>query len=148
MNGPVEPEADSSRTGVVEAAGGLVVRRAADGCVEVVVVHRPAYDDWTLPKGKRKRSETARDCALREVEEETGLRCNTRSELPRTSYVLPDGRTKTVRWWLMDVAEDPGFSVNNEVDEIRWVRAGAVEEVLTYGMDVTVVLSAGEFTRC
>lgn len=130
----------------VKAAGGLVTRRGVAGEAEVVVVHRPRYDDWTLPKGKREAGEKARDCALREVAEETGLRCETVVELPRTEYVLPTGQKKVVRWWLMSVVEDHGFRPDTEVDEIRWVEVGKVDQILTYELDVTVVRSQPEFT--
>ncbi len=80
----------------VEAAGGVVVR---DGMV--LLVHRPRYDDWTLPKGKLDPGESFEDAALREVEEETGLRCRLVRELPSTQYAV-SGRPKLVRYWLMD----------------------------------------------
>lgn len=126
---------------VIKAAGGVVLRDGQGGStgIEVVVVHRPSYDDWTLPKGKRKRSEKARDCALREVEEETGLRCSALEELPRTSYTLPDGTPKVVRWWAMSVLEDLGFVAGDEVDEIRWVPVAGVGRILSHSLDVSVV---------
>src|SRR4029453_6819313 len=80
----------------VRAAGGLVRRRGADGADEVVLVHRPAYDDWSFPKGKLHEGETEENAALREVEEETGLRCQLVRELGVTSYRDMRGRDKTV----------------------------------------------------
>lgn len=138
------------RVKAIKASGGVVWRRTrtADDAdihpigpdqIEVVVVHRPAYDDWTLPKGKRKSGEKGRDCALREVEEETGLRCCPGAELPPTSYLMPDGNEKALRWWSMTVAEDLGFESGDEVDEVRWVRASEVDSILTYQLDATVV---------
>ena len=85
-------------TGVVRAAGGVVTRGEPP---EVLVVHRPRYDDWSFPKGKAEPGERDEDCALREVEEETGLRCELREELPSTSYTDARGRPKRVRYWLM-----------------------------------------------
>src|SRR5579859_1970709 len=100
----------------VRAAGGLVRR---DGTV--LLVHRPRYDDWTFPKGKAEEGESDEDCALREVHEETGLRCTLDGELPATHYVDARGRPKQVRWWRMQPIADDGFTPNDEVDELRWV---------------------------
>ena len=66
--------------------------RGEGPAAEVLVVHRPAYDDWTFPKGKVERGETDEDCAVREVEEETGLRCTLGRELPSTEYKDAKGR--------------------------------------------------------
>jgi 8-oxo-dGTP diphosphatase len=115
---------------VVRAAGGVIVR---DG--EVVLVHRPAYDDWTFPKGKAEQDETDDDCALREVHEETGLRCRLGDELSATEYVDSRGRRKRVRWWRMDSIADDGFTPNDEVDEVRWVSPAEAAQLLTYGRD-------------
>src|SRR5213078_3990446 len=86
----------------IRAAGGVVVR---DG--RIAVVHRPRYDDWSLPKGKLDPGETWEQAALREIEEETGLRCRLEEELEPVHY-LSKGRPKTVRWWRMTVVEDSG----------------------------------------
>src|SRR5207302_7956801 len=83
--------------GVVRAAGGVVGRLAPDGELEVLLVHRPRYDDWSLPKGKLHAEETEEAAALREVEEETGFRCELGPELPRSAYTDSRGRPKTVR---------------------------------------------------
>ena len=80
------PGGEAGRMSVVRAAGGVPVRAGADG-LEVLVVHRPAYDDWTFPKGKCEPGESDEACALREVEEETGLRCALGDELPSTAYI-------------------------------------------------------------
>src|SRR5581483_7348813 len=104
----------------VRAAGGVVAR---DG--EVLLVHRPRYDDWTFPKGKAEEGESDEDCALREVREETGLRCALEDELASTSYVDARGRPKRVRWWRMRVVGDDGFTPNEEVDELRWIEESA-----------------------
>src|SRR3954453_19221468 len=86
----------------VKASGG-VVRRPGSGGHEIAVVHRPQYDDWSLPKGKLDADETWEEAALREVEEEIGLRCTLGEELPHVEYQDRKGRDKVVRYWLMDV---------------------------------------------
>ncbi len=119
---------------LVHAAGGVVWRRI-DGRIEVVLVHRPQYDDWTFPKGKRKADETDEDCALREVQEETGLRCSLGEELPTTEYVDSRDRPKVVRWWTMQPL-DGNFEIDeDEVDEARWVSTYEASHLLTYERD-------------
>jgi 8-oxo-dGTP diphosphatase len=122
----------------VRAAGGVVAR---DG--ELVLVHRPAYDDWTFPKGKAEDGESDEDCALREVHEETGLRCRLGDELPATEYTDARGRPKRVRWWRMEPAADDGFTPNDEIDEVRWVSPAEASELLTYDRD-RVLLGAAD----
>ena len=117
----------------VRAAGGLVVRDGDDG-VEVLLVHRPRYNDWTFPKGKVDPGESDEDAAIREVEEETGYRCSLELELPSTRYVDARGRPKLVRYWLMRVV-DGEFVVNNEVDEIEWLSPAQASARLTYDRD-------------
>jgi 8-oxo-dGTP pyrophosphatase MutT (NUDIX family) len=117
-------------TNQVRAAGGIV---SEDG--RVLVVHRPAYDDWTFPKGKAEADESDEACALREVHEETGLRCALEDELATTQYVDARGRPKRVRWWRMRPVTDDGFAPNDEVDELRWLDADAAAELLTYPDD-------------
>jgi len=97
---------------VIRAAGGLVVR---DG--RVLLVHRPRYDDWSFPKGKLEPGEDWQDAAVREVEEETGLRCEPGAEVGRTYYTVR-GEPKEVRYFLM--RSDADARAQNEVDEVRW----------------------------
>jgi len=123
----------------VRAAGGVVWRRRGDR-VEVLVVHRPRYDDWSLPKGKRDRGESDRQTARREVLEETGLECVLGPELATSTYVDGRGRPKVVRYWAMAV-EGGEFVPNDEVDEVRWLDVDEVIGVLTYGRDHPVVAS-------
>jgi 8-oxo-dGTP diphosphatase len=123
---------------VIEAAGGVVWRREADGAISVLLVHRPRYDDWSLPKGKLDPGETAREAALREVEEETGLRCRVQSRLSDVRYEDRDGRPKRVRYWVM-VPVDGAFCANDEVDDVRWVDIDEVAGWITYERDVAVV---------
>jgi 8-oxo-dGTP diphosphatase len=118
----------------IEAAGGVVV--ADDG--QVLLVHRPRYDDWTLPKGKLDRGETFEEAALREVREETGLRCTLGREVARTEYRDSKDRPKVVRYWLMEV-EGGDFRANDEVDEVRWLPVTDAAELLTYDRDREVL---------
>lgn len=124
-------------TPVVRAAGGVVVR-GAGAEARVLLVHRPAYDDWTFPKGKVDPGESDEDCAVREVEEETGLRCALGRELPSTEYDDARGRPKMVRYWVMDVAGGE-LRFEHEVDEARWVTVGEAEELLSYERDVALL---------
>jgi len=109
------------------AAGGLVVR---DG--RVLVVHRPKYDDWTFPKGKLEDGESWEDAALREVEEETGLRCTLGEHVGSTHYPFRDG-VKEVRYFRM--TSDGDAHAQNEVDEVRWVPPAEAEALLSYDYD-------------
>jgi 8-oxo-dGTP diphosphatase len=118
----------------IEAAGGVVV--ADDG--QVLLVHRPRYDDWTLPKGKLDRGETFEEAALREVREETGLRCTLGREVATTEYRDSKDRPKVVRYWLMEV-EGGDFRANDEVDEVRWLPVTDAAELLTYDRDREVL---------
>ena len=121
----------------VEAAGGVVVRNG-----QVALVHRPRYDDWTLPKGKLDPGESFEEAAVREVEEETGLRAQLVRELPSTSYEV-NGRPKIVRYWLMEIDEAGPFVPNDETDELRWVPLDEALRLLTYDRDRDLLASAG-----
>jgi 8-oxo-dGTP diphosphatase len=117
----------------VFAAGGLVWRRA-NGDLETVLVHRPRYDDWSLPKGKLDPGESFEEAALREVEEETGLRCELGDFLGETTYRDNKGREKLVRFWTMEAGEGE-FAPDDEVDELRWVPLGEAAGLLSYDFD-------------
>jgi 8-oxo-dGTP pyrophosphatase MutT (NUDIX family) len=123
---------------VIEAAGGVLWRRTGRGRVKVLLVHRPRYRDWSLPKGKLRPRESAVEAAVREVAEETGLRCELGAELPSTRYVDRKGRVKHVRYWAMQPVGG-AFHANGEVDVVRWVRIEVAAEVLSYRRDVRVV---------
>ena len=125
---------------VVRAAGGVPVR-FVDGAVEVLIVHRPAYDDWTFPKGKCEADESDEDCALREVEEETGLRCALGAELPSTTYTDARGLPKTVRYWALDVVGGD-LAFEHEVADARWVAPALAASALSYERDVEVLDAA------
>ena len=126
----------------VLAAGGVVWRPAGDG-VEVLLVHRPKYDDWSLPKGKNDPGERDEAAAFREVFEETGLRCTLGEELPTSLYVDARGRPKRVRYWAMtptDAApDDPGFSPNDEIDRLVWMSVPEARSRLSYDRDRLVL---------
>ena len=123
----------------VKASGGVVWRRGRAG-VEVVVVHRPRYDDWSLPKGKLDTGESWEQAALREVEEEVGLRCRLGAELPPVAYRDHKGREKAVRYWLMEPEDAAApFTPNDEVDEMRWVDVAAAAALLSYPRDAGLV---------
>ena len=123
---------------MIEAAGGAVWRRTSSGTLKVLIVHRPRYDDWSLPKGKLDEGETHRAAALREVDEETGLRCKAGAELAPTHYLDRKGREKRVRYWAMQPI-DGEFEPNDEVDQVRWVDLDAAGHRLTYEHDAAVV---------
>jgi 8-oxo-dGTP diphosphatase len=118
----------------VRAAGGVVVRHNPGGAAEVLLVHRPAYDDWSFPKGKCEGSESEEAAAVREVEEETGLRCRLERELATTRYDDARGRPKTVRYWLMSPVGG-SLRAANEVDDARFVQREAARSLLTYARD-------------
>ena len=126
-------EASQDALTVVRAAGGLVVRNG-----KVLLVHRPKYDDWSFPKGKCDAGESDEDCALREVEEETGLRCELMEEIGETSYRDGKGRSKVVRYWRMR-AVDGEFAPHDEVDEIRWETPEGAARVLSWSRDLPLL---------
>jgi 8-oxo-dGTP diphosphatase len=125
----------------VKASGGVVCRRGEDG-LEVALVHRPRYDDWSFPKGKLDAGESWEDGALREVEEEIGLRCRLGDELSPTAYRDNKGRAKVVRYWLMEPI-DGEFEPNDEVDEMRWVRPDEAGRLLSYDRDRELLREVG-----
>src|SRR5262245_49044429 len=111
---------------LIRAAGGIVSRMSEDGRRELLIVYRARRRDWTFPKGKRRRDEPDAAWARREVEEETGLRCELGPELPPTTYSTRSGRPKRVRYWAMRVIDgtaEPG----NEIDDVRWVSLDAAD---------------------
>ncbi len=118
----------------VRAAGGVVER---DG--RIAVVHRPKYDDWSLPKGKLERGESFEAAALREVREETGLRCTLGAELDPIRYRDSKGRPKVVRYWRMTPGEDGGFEPSPEIDALRWVTREQAQRLLSYAHDRELV---------
>jgi 8-oxo-dGTP diphosphatase len=149
--GKPQPRRAASSTPLVRAAGGAVWRRVPAG-VDVVLVHRPAYDDWALPKGKLEPGETDEQAALREVREESGLSCRLGTELPSTTYRDGQGRPKVVRYWAMTVAPGavdlhltpdlqltPEPKARQEIDQACWAPLAEARGRLTYPRDVVVL---------
>ena len=122
---------------MIQAAGGVVLREGA-----VCVIHRPDYEDWSLPKGKLSGDETHEQAALREVHEETGLRCALGPELSAQEYIDREGRPKTVRWWAMSMLSDDGLVPSHEVDARRWITPDEAERLLDYEHDRALVREA------
>jgi len=120
--------------GVVRAAGGIIVRSKPEGALELVIVHRPSYDDWTFPKGKLQAGEREEHTAIREVEEETGMRCRLERALGSTKYKDHRGRPKVVHYWVMRALAGH-FRPSREVDELRWVSVRQASALLTYNHD-------------
>ena len=127
----------------VQAAGGVVLRRLDGGPVEVALIHRPAYDDWTLPKGKLNAGETHEEAALREVKEETGLDCRLGEPAGQVNYRDRKGRPKVVRYWTMRPVGSPDgqFAPNAEVDQLRWMPLAEAGPALTYDHDRKILES-------
>ena len=129
-----------SSRGVVHAAGGVISRQSKRGHFEVLLIHRPRRQDWTFPKGKLEAGETHEACALREVEEETALRCLLGRELATTSHRDGKGRLKIVRYWVMrPIAGEP--EARNEVDEVRWLSLEDAAQLLTYPRDRELLIA-------
>jgi 8-oxo-dGTP diphosphatase len=122
----------------VKAAGGVVL----DGDGRVAVVHRPKYDDWSLPKGKLDPGEGWEEAALREVEEETGVRAELGRELPSAHYEDSKGRPKVVRYWEMRPLDKGEFVPGDETDELRWLTPAEAAELLSYDRDRELVEAA------
>ena len=119
---------------VVRAAGGVLHRERDDGAIEVLLIHRPRYDDWTLPKGKLEPGESVEEGALREVSEETGFLGEIERRIGETAYKDRHGRPKRVTYFAMRPVSGE-FAPNDEVDEIRWVPVEKANELLSYAHD-------------
>jgi 8-oxo-dGTP pyrophosphatase MutT (NUDIX family)/phosphohistidine phosphatase SixA len=125
----------------VQAAGVVVFRRAS-----VLLVHRPKYDDWSFPKGKLDPGEREVVAAVREVEEETGLRVRLGAPLSGQRYPVREG-TKSVHYWSGRVVGDPdvsGYVPNSEIDDVAWVDVEKAPDLLTYDRDIETLHEALE----
>jgi len=123
---------------LVRAAGG-VVTRDGDGGTEFLVVHRPRYDDWSLPKGKLEPGESPEAAARREIAEETGVEVRLGDPLPDHRYTDRHGRPKVVHYWEMTPVGTTGWAPDDEVDETRWICAAEAATLLSYKNDRRLV---------
>jgi 8-oxo-dGTP diphosphatase len=126
------------RERVVEAAGAVVWRPAVHDRAEVLLIHRPRYDDWTFPKGKLQPGEHAIAAAVREVEEETGVRIRLGPPLPAARYRLRDGGQKVVRYWSaipLGDSDAVDFQPSREVDRRGWFSLRQAARQLTHAQD-------------
>lgn len=142
MAPPVAPPAPGSD---IVAAGAVVFRPRNGG--EVLLVHRPKYDDWSWPKGKRDPGEHVTATAAREVAEETGLRIRLGRPLPPQRYLVASGRTKQVHYWLGRVLGDDDvsrFKPNSEIDDVAWVPLDKAHRALTYADDIALLERAAK----
>ncbi len=131
---------------VVKAGGGVVLRHSEAGTFEVALVHRPRREDWSFPKGKLDPAETFEDGALREVEEETGFKCDLMRFAGYTEYIDRRGRPKIVAYWVMQVIDEGTFSAHEEIDELQWVEVPEALEMLTYPRDRDLLCSLDEIS--
>lgn len=125
---------DDAPTDLIRAAGGVVLQYLPGNRIEIACVYRESRGDWTFPKGKLDGDETFASCALREVEEETGLQCTIVRFVGTTSYIHRKGKPKIVAYYLM-VTEGGEFHPNEEVTELRWVPLSEVRSKLTWERD-------------
>jgi 8-oxo-dGTP diphosphatase len=134
---------DEQTSELILAAGGLVVRQSGPASIEIAIVHRPIREDWSYPKGKVEQKETLTECALREVLEETGLRCRIVSFVGTTEYRDRKDRRKIAAYWMM-TPEGGTFRSCEEVDEMRWVGLEEAAELLTYERDRDLLVTLQE----
>lgn len=122
--------------------GALPWRIGKKGALEVLLIHRPAHGDWSIPKGKADPGETGRECAEREVREETGLHCTLGAELPSIRYEDRKHRVKTIRYWAA-AAGSGSFTANEEVDAVRWLSVPAALRTVTEPRDRPAIIALG-----
>lgn len=124
-------------------AAGALVWRLVDGEPLVLLVERTQHRDFSLPKGKLDPGETLPECAVREIEEETGLPITLGAPLPQSEYRLPDGRDKVVYYWQARVSEetvaDASFSPNDEILALEWLPVAEAKARCTYAHDAEVI---------
>jgi 8-oxo-(d)GTP phosphatase len=134
---------------IVVAAGAVVLRQRSRGTGEVLLVHRPKYDDWSFPKGKLDPGEDARTAAVREVLEESGVEIRLGPPLADQCYEVRNGstRVKLVHYWVGRARGEPdvtAYEANDEVDEVRWVEVEDASELLTYPRDRATLAEAAQ----
>ncbi|HEY2203148.1 MAG TPA: NUDIX hydrolase [Pseudonocardia sp.] len=129
--------ATTVREADVVAAGGVLWRPGTDGGWLVALVHRPRYDDWSLPKGKLDKGEAPAAAAVREIAEETGWRSELGPRLGEVHYQVPEG-LKVVHWWSARAVSGE-FTANHEVDVLRWLPAAEAGPALSYPHDREVL---------
>jgi len=127
-----------TRTDIEVWAAGGVVHRSGEAGPEFLLVHRPRHNDWSFPKGKLDESETLKECAIREVQEETGLLCTPGKKLPMIEYRDAHRRRKAVLYWTMTVI-DGTFMPNDEVDSVGWFDRESATTILTYRHDADLL---------
>jgi 8-oxo-dGTP diphosphatase len=123
---------------VIRAAGALLWREIAAGEIEIALVHRPRYDDWSLPKGKIDENETALACAYREVSEETGIKARFTRQLGAVEYE-DNGAQKRVKYWVAQALGASDFVANEEVDQLRWLKPTDSIELATHQSDKEMI---------
>ena len=122
---------------IIQAAG-AVVWRNQNGQTEIVIIHRPKYGDWSLPKGKAEIGESLIACAHREVLEETNIQSEFGAFLGDVEYFTPDGK-KRVSFWAAKAVDQLNFNPNSEVDQLKWVELKKVKELLTLDTDKKIL---------
>jgi len=122
-------------------AAGCVVARGSGPDTEVLLVHRPKYDDWSLPKGKQEPGEHVLETAVREVREEAGLLVALRRPLPSREYLV-DNAPKVVHYWRADVEADERFLPNKEVDEVVWLPVDEAVRRASHPLDAELAATA------
>ena len=130
---------------VIQAAGAVIWRRLSDDLIQVALIHRPRYEDWSFPKGKVEPGESEIACAFREVEEETGYQTVFGPELCKVEYLVGEA-TKTVRYWSAQVVgESKGAHDITEVDQLIWVTVADAYEKLSRDGDKEVLKNFEKF---
>lgn len=135
-----------AKSPLIRAAGVVLLRTSPEsGRREVLLVHRPSHEDWSLPKGKVDEGEHVIAAAVRECDEETGFTPQLQAPLASHTYSV-SGRPKVVHYWRALVRDSEGFAPDDEVDEVRWVPVDAADAMLTYPSDAKSVREACELS--